>query len=88
LAIVAEATPSTVRAGLHCGECEIVGRDIRGAAVQVARQLAHHGPPGRVVVSQTIRDLIFGSDIELRPHECGPIDGVPNGWSAFVVINP
>jgi hypothetical protein len=41
-----------------------------------------------VVVSQTIRDLIFGSDIELRPHECGPIDGVPNGWSAFVVSNP
>jgi DNA-binding SARP family transcriptional activator/pimeloyl-ACP methyl ester carboxylesterase len=84
-AIVADATPTMVRAGLHSGECTIVGHDLRGIAVTIARQLAHHGPPGQVIVTQTIRDLTYGSDIELRAHDCGPIEGVPVGWKTFVV---
>jgi class 3 adenylate cyclase len=80
----AATTGDALRAGLHCGECEVIGDEVRGIAVSIAAQLAGRAPAGRVLVSQTVRDLIVGSEIALDPH--GPLDGVPGDWSTFLVV--
>ena len=64
------ASSGSVRAGLHCGECEIVGQDVRGVAVQIAREMTRIAPSGGVLVSQTVRDLVFGSEIEFEDRGC------------------
>ena len=60
------ASSGSVRAGLHCGECEIVGQDVRGVAVQIRGEMTRIAPSGGVLVSQTVRDLVFGSEIEFE----------------------
>ena len=76
-AIIAEAAcEQPCEAGLHCGECEVVGHDLRGVAVYIARQMAQLAPTGRVLVSQTIRDLIVGTEISLDEHGSQELDGV------------
>ena len=82
---IVTGTTGPARAGLHCGECEIVGPDIRGIAVALAQELARHAPDGHVVVTQTVRDLVFGSDITFTDHDCGAFAGLPGRWNSFLV---
>ena len=85
-AVVAElGSRETIRAGLHCGECELVGREVVGVAVQIARAIARLAPPGHVAVSQTVRDVVFGSEIALSELGCHSLDGVAGRWSAYLV---
>jgi len=58
-----------VRVGLHIGECEITSGNIRGAAVDIARQIAQHASPGEILVSTTVRDLVAGSGIRFQYKE-------------------
>jgi pimeloyl-ACP methyl ester carboxylesterase/DNA-binding CsgD family transcriptional regulator len=53
-----------VRAGLHSGECEIVGDDLRGIASQIAARVMERAGAGEVIVSSTIPDLVFGSGLD------------------------
>jgi pimeloyl-ACP methyl ester carboxylesterase/DNA-binding NarL/FixJ family response regulator len=59
----ARETGLDVRAGLHAGECQIAGGEIRGVAPQIAARALDHAAPGEVVVSSTIPDLLAGSGI-------------------------
>lgn len=67
------------RAGVHCGECELVDDKVQGVAVRVGTHLAELARPGEVLVSGTVRDLVAGSglrfgasrDVEL-PGLVGP----------------
>ncbi len=52
-----------VRAGLHTGECEILGDKLTGIAVHTAARVAATASPGEVLVSATVRDLVAGSGI-------------------------
>ncbi|PJJ58222.1 pimeloyl-ACP methyl ester carboxylesterase [Mumia flava] len=52
-----------LRAAVHTGECEVGGPIVRGPASRVPAALLRHGPPGRVVVSGTVRDVVPGSGI-------------------------
>ena len=67
----------TVRAGLHIGECELIGEKIGGIAVHIGARVAAIAGPGEVLVSHTVRDLslAFGSRTAERTssRECpGP----------------
>ncbi|HYZ84580.1 MAG TPA: alpha/beta fold hydrolase [Bryobacteraceae bacterium] len=56
-------------AGLHTGECDRFGpSDLRGPAVEIATEIASRTPPGEVIVSRTVRDLVAGSGIEFTAH--------------------
>src|SRR3954470_20132371 len=63
--IVAEAGGAglQVRAGVHTGECELLGDDIGGIAVHVGQRVASLAGPGEVLTSSTVRDLVAGSQI-------------------------
>ena len=53
------------RAGVHTGEVEIHDGRIRGVALDVAARVAAEAAPGQVLVSQTVKDLVSGSGLEL-----------------------
>src|SRR5579864_3652916 len=55
-----------VRAGIHTGECERRGDDLSGIAVHIGARVADCARPGEVLVSGTVKDLVFGSGIEFE----------------------
>ncbi len=74
-----------IRAGLHTGECELVGDKIAGLAVNIGARIAALAEPGEVLVSSTVKDLVAGS--ELRFHDRGSphLKGVAGDWQLFAV---
>jgi class 3 adenylate cyclase len=50
-----------VRAGLHTGECEMMGEDVGGIAVHIGARVASLAGAGEVLVSSTVKDLVAGS---------------------------
>jgi class 3 adenylate cyclase/quercetin dioxygenase-like cupin family protein len=54
----------TARAGIHTGEVELQGDDVRGIAVHAAARILAIAEPGQVLVSGTVRDLLAGSGLE------------------------
>ena len=87
LALVAELQAEGVqlRVGLHAGECDVIGDDIGGPAVQLARGVARLARPGQVVVSQTVRDLVLGSSITFDQPQATEVAGVPDEWRVYAV---
>jgi class 3 adenylate cyclase/quercetin dioxygenase-like cupin family protein len=66
------------RAGVHTGEIERNGDDLRGIAVHLAARVLSAAGPGQVVVSSTVRDLVAGSGLrfeDLGEFELKGIDG-------------
>jgi class 3 adenylate cyclase len=57
-----------IRAGLHTGECEVIGDDVAGMAVHIAARVSARAAGGEVLVSRTARDLVTGSGIALQPR--------------------
>jgi class 3 adenylate cyclase len=89
-AIVEEAGELGVelRAGLHTGECEVRGDDLGGIAVHVAARVGALAPPGGLLVSSTVKDLVMGSGIELVDRGAHELKGVPGEWRLFAVSAP
>jgi class 3 adenylate cyclase len=71
---------------VHSGECRLTNGDVAGVAVDMARQLATAAEPGQVLVSQTIRDLVAGSTIQLAPHSRCSFNDIPGEWDVFAVL--
>jgi len=74
-----------VRAGLHAGECQLVGDKIAGLAVHLAARVAALADPDEVLVSRTIRDLTAGSNISFADRGTHVLKGVPELWQLYVV---
>ncbi len=65
-----------VRAGLHTGEVERAGDDVRGIAVHHAARVASAGAPGEIVISSATRALMAGADIPLEPMGSRTLKGI------------
>src|SRR5262249_11182622 len=74
-----------VRAGLHTGECEIVGEKLCGLAVNIGARVAAQAQPGEVLVTSTVKDLVAGSDIAFAERGPAELKGVPGEWQLFAV---
>ena len=72
-----------VRAGLHTGECEMRGDDVRGIAVHICARVADQAAGGEILVSSTVRDLVAGSGIAFEPRGTPTLKGVPGEWQVF-----
>jgi class 3 adenylate cyclase len=86
-AIVEDARELSVelRAGLHTGECELIGDDLGGVAVHVAARVGAMAQPDEVLVSGTVKDLVMGSGIDLVDRGAHELKGVPGEWQLFAV---
>jgi len=74
-----------VRAGLHTGECELIGDDIGGMAVNIGARIGALGDPNEVLVSSTLKDLVVGSGISFTDRGVHELKGVPGEWHLFAV---
>jgi class 3 adenylate cyclase len=74
-----------IRAGLHTGECELIGEKPGGIAVNIGARVAAKAQPGEVLVSRTVKDLVAGSGIEFAPRGLHELKGVPGEWQLFSV---
>jgi len=74
-----------VRAGLHTGEIELLGRDIGGIAVHLAARIMALAGPSEILVSGTLTDLVVGSGIGFADRGPHQLKGVPGSWHVFQV---
>lgn len=73
------------RAGVHTGECELIGDDIAGIAVHIASRAEAAGRPGEVTTTGTVKDLVIGSGLEFDERGVHELRGVPGSWPLFAV---
>ncbi len=77
-----------VRVGVHAGEVDVHGTDMRGLTVHIASRVSALASGGEVLVSSTVRDLIIGSGIEFDDRGEHTLKGVPGTWRVFAVRRP
>jgi class 3 adenylate cyclase len=75
-----------VRAGVHTGECEVLGEKLAGHAVHVGARVAGQAGPGEVLVSSTVRDLIAGSGVELEDRGLYSLKGIDEERRLYAVV--
>ena len=76
-----------VRAGLHTGECELIGNDVGGIAVHIGARVVSLAEPGEVLVSSTVKDLVVGSGLSFVDRGQHALKGVPGEWHLYAVQN-
>jgi class 3 adenylate cyclase len=67
-----------VRAGIHTGEVDVVGKNVRGIAVHEAARVAGAATAGEILVSEVTRALAAGSEATFgpgTPHDLKGIEG-------------
>ncbi len=74
-----------VRAGLHTGECEVVGDKLGGIAVNVGARVASEAGAGEVLITSTVKDLVAGSGLQFEDRGAAELKGVPGEWRLYAV---
>jgi class 3 adenylate cyclase len=74
-----------IRAGVHTGECEMIGADVAGLAVHVASRVQSTASPGEILVSSTVRDLAVGSGLDFVDRGTHELKGLSGTWQLFAV---
>ena len=73
------------KAGLHTGECDVVGNAYSGFAVDLAKKIADTSGGGNILVSRTVKDLVAGSGLSFADFGVHTFDGIDNEWRLFKV---
>lgn len=76
-----------MRAGVHTGECEVMGDKVGGIAVHVGARIAARAAAGEVLVSRMVKDLVSGSGISFNDRGQQSLKGVPGKWQLFAVAH-
>ena len=75
-----------LRAGVHTGECELIGDgDVGRLAVHIAARVHRRQRAGEVLVSSTVRDLMVGSSVTFAERGVHGFKGVPGDWRLFSI---
>ena len=82
---VAHVLELDIRAGLHAGECEMLGERFVGIAVHIGARVAGIAKPGEVVVSSTVKDLVTGSGLHFNDRGLHALAGLAERWHLFTV---
>jgi len=72
-----------IRAGLHTGECELIGEKVGGIAVHIGARVMNAAEAGDVLVSRTVKDLVAGSGLEFRGRGVHELKGITGQWELF-----
>ena len=76
-----------IRAGVHTGELEHEGPDVRGIAVHIGARVMSLAAPSEIVVSSTVKDLTAGSGLEFEDAGEHELKGVPGRWHLYRVVD-
>ena len=82
----AEREGLDLRIGVHVGEVELVGSDVRGIAVHEAARITAAAEPGEILVSDMTRALAAASGLRFDERGTHPLKGLEGEWTlaAFV----
>jgi class 3 adenylate cyclase len=85
----AHADGLEVRAGVHVGEVELVGRGVRGVAVHEAARIMGQAVGGEILVSEAAR-MFAGSNLTFEDGGVHSLKGLSGEWrlSRFVTESP
>jgi len=75
-----------IRSGVHTGEVELYGDDVRGIAVHIGARVAALAGPSHVLVSQTVKDLVAGSGLTFEDAGEHDLKGIPDRWRLYRVV--
>ena len=75
----------TIRAGLHTGECEVLGGKVSGIAVHIGARVMNKADTSEVLVSSTVKDLVAGSGLNFNDRGKYALKGIPGEWRLFLV---
>jgi class 3 adenylate cyclase len=84
---VREEVGLELRAGIHTGECEIVGEKLAGIAVHTGARVAAAAGPGEVLVSSTVKALVAGSGIDFEDRGATRLKGIDETWQLFRLVD-
>jgi class 3 adenylate cyclase len=86
-ALQASAQPLglALRSGIHTGECEQRGEDLAGITVHIGSRVAGLAEGGEVLVTSTVRDLVFGGGFDFADRGVQELRGVPGTWQVLAV---
>jgi class 3 adenylate cyclase len=76
-----------IRAGLHIGECEIMGPKVGGIAVHIAARIMALSQASGVLVSRTVKDLVAGSGLVFEPAGRHALRGVGEEWDLYFAMS-
>jgi class 3 adenylate cyclase len=77
-----------IRAGVHTGEVEFLGDNVRGLAVHECARVAGVAMPGEVLVSATTRQLLAGSGLAFEPAGSHELKGLGHMQELFRLADP
>jgi len=88
--LLSAARPLSVpmRIGLHTGEVELAGEQVRGAALKFCRQVAAQAEDGETLVSSTVRDLVAGSGFQFQARGVQFLEALGGELGLFAVELP
>jgi len=84
----AEALGLAQRAGVHTGEIEHSGDEVRGIAVHLAARVAAAASAGEVLVSDTTHGLLSGSGLATVSRGKHELKGIESPVELFVATEP
>ena len=71
-----------VRAGVHAGDCFVVGDKCTGLAINIGARLSALAAPGEVLVSQNVRRAT-GPGLVFTDRGIVELRGVPGLWQVY-----
>jgi class 3 adenylate cyclase len=75
-----------IRAGVHTGEIELDGGDVRGIAVHIGARVGALAGASEVWASSTVRDLTAGSGLTFEDAGEHELKGIPDRWRLYRVV--
>lgn len=75
-----------IRAGVHTGECQVMGEDLGGIAVHIGARIGALAAADEVLVSGTVKDLVAGSGLRFEARGNHTLKGVPGDWPLLAAI--
>ncbi|MDG2114178.1 MAG: adenylate/guanylate cyclase domain-containing protein [Actinomycetota bacterium] len=69
-----------IYAGIHLGDIDRRGGDVSGLAVNIAARIMSESAPDEVLVSDSVRCALIGSDAEFDASRTVALKGVPGEW--------
>jgi class 3 adenylate cyclase len=75
-----------IRAGVHTGEVERAGKEVRGIAVHIGARVGALAHANEVLATSTVKDLTAGSGLTFEDAGEHELKGVPDRWHLYRVV--
>lgn len=75
----------SIRAGVHAGDCELVGDDLAGRTVHETARISALAGGGEVLLSEAAHGLLAGADIEMAEHGVHRLKGFDDSYRLWLV---